>query len=62
MNQCLLYSGVRWLSRGDNLQRVVDLTVKFNVDVDPSPCAKLKCLRTICSIWQTVVGTLPILL
>ena len=39
-----LHRGVRWLSRGDSLQRLVhlyDSTVEFLTDVDGSLCDKL---------------------
>jgi len=45
LNQLLLHTEVRWLSRGDSLQRLVDLydsTVEFLTDADPSLCDELK--------------------
>ena len=44
-NRLILYTKVRWLSRGDSLQRLVDLydsTVEFLTDVDGSLCDELK--------------------
>ena len=45
LDQLLLHTEVRWLSRGDSLQRLVDLhdsTVEFFMDADPSLCNELK--------------------
>ena len=45
LNQLLLHTEVRWLSRGHSLQRLVDLyhsTVEFLTDVDPSLCQELQ--------------------
>ncbi|KRY06215.1 SCAN domain-containing protein 3, partial [Trichinella patagoniensis] len=44
-NQLLFHTEVRWLSRGDCLQRLVDLyhsTVEFLADVDQTLCEELK--------------------
>ncbi|KRY16831.1 Protein ZBED8 [Trichinella patagoniensis] len=44
-NQLLFHTKVRWLSRGDCLQRLVDLyhsTVEFLADVDQTLCEELK--------------------
>ena len=38
LDQILLHTEVRWLSRGDSLQRIVDLydsSEKFLINVDP---------------------------
>ena len=45
LNQLLLQTEVRWLSRGDSLQRLVDLynsAMEFLTDADPSLCNELK--------------------
>jgi len=44
-NQLLMHTEVRWLSRGDSLQRLVDIfdsTVEFLGEISPLPCHELK--------------------